>query len=183
MCGRPSAGCATPRRRRANRSRSSQRHAASPGGVRSPEDLWDLIAAQHDAIGDFPTNRGWNVDDLYDPDPDANGKTYSREGGFLHDADRFDAEFFGISPAKHSPWTPNNASCWKSPGKPSNAPGIDVTTLHGTNTGVFAGIGSQEYVSLRAPRTDDVEGFLIANASLSIASGRVRTRSGSRDRR
>ncbi|WP_425325871.1 SDR family NAD(P)-dependent oxidoreductase [Micromonospora endolithica] len=144
-----------------------------PGGVRSPEDLWDLIAAQHDAIGDFPTNRGWNVDDLYDPDPDANGKTYSREGGFLHDADRFDAEFFGISPREALAMDPQQRLLLEVAWEAIERAGIDVTTLHGTNTGVFAGIGSQEYVSLRAPRTDDVEGFLIANASLSIASGRV----------
>ncbi len=68
-----------------------------PGGVEGAAGLWDLVSAGRDAMGEFPGDRGWNLAELFDPDPDAVGKTYTRHGGFVADAAGFDAAFFGIS--------------------------------------------------------------------------------------
>ncbi|WP_191499948.1 type I polyketide synthase, partial [Mycobacterium simulans] len=144
-----------------------------PGGVDSAQALWDLVHSGTDAVGGFPTDRGWDLAGLFDPDPDAVGKTYTRSGAFLTDAAGFDAEFFGISAREATAMDPQQRLllevCWEA----LETAGIDPTTLDGTDTGVFAGIGVQGYGVSDAGGVEGAEGYGLTGAATSVASGRV----------
>ncbi|MGN5631520.1 type I polyketide synthase [Streptomyces sp. AC154] len=144
-----------------------------PGGVASPDDLWELLRAERDAVGPFPEGRGWNLENLYHPDPDHLGTSYTREGGFLYEADRFDAEFFGISPREAAAMDPQQRLLLETAWEAVEHADIDPTTLRGTRTGVYAGVMYDDYGS-RTPRApEDFEGYLLTGSAGSIASGRL----------
>ncbi|WP_190077805.1 beta-ketoacyl synthase N-terminal-like domain-containing protein, partial [Streptomyces daghestanicus] len=144
-----------------------------PGGVAGPEDLWRLVDSGTDAVGPFPDDRGWDVAGLYDPDPDAPGKAYVREGGFLHDAAGFDAEFFGISPREALSLNPQQRHLLEVSWETIERAGIDPASLQGSRTGVFAGVMYHDYAPPLRETPPEVEGLLSIGNSGSAASGRI----------
>ncbi|MFD6434637.1 SDR family NAD(P)-dependent oxidoreductase [Streptomyces venezuelae] len=144
-----------------------------PGGVSSPEDLWDLVAAGKDAIEDFPTDRGWDLESLYHPDPANYATSYVRHGGFVDDAGSFDADFFGISPREALAMDPQQRLMLETSWELFERSGIDPVSLKGSLTGVYAGVSSEDYMSQLPRIPEGFEGHATTGSLTSVISGRV----------
>ncbi|GFG95734.1 type I polyketide synthase [Mycobacterium timonense] len=141
-----------------------------PGGVNSPEDLWQMLTEGRDVLSDFPTDRGWDLAGVYNPDPDVPGTCYTRTGGFVDGVADFDPAFFGIAPSEALAMDPQQRMFLELSWEALERAGIEPGALRGSATGMFAGVYTQGYGIDAAPTA---EGFRLTGQSSSVASGRV----------
>src|SRR6266571_5784730 len=143
-------------------------------GADSPEAFWRLLSDGVDAITEVPRDR-WDIDALYDPDPERPGKTYSRHGGFIEGVDRFDPLFFGISPREAAAIDPQHRILLEVSWEALEHAGWAPAKLAGSDTGVFMGIGIDDYAKrqLKGSGAFGIDAYTGTGNAFCFAAGRL----------
>jgi polyketide synthase 12 len=144
-----------------------------PGGVCCAEQLWQVVVSGRDVISEFPSDRGWNLERLYNPNPEEPCTSYAREGGFVENAADFDAEFFGISPREAAAMDPQQRLLLEVSWEALEDVGIDPAKLHGHPVGVFVGAVASDYGPHLHEARHGLEGYTLTGNTASVVSGRV----------
>ena len=144
-----------------------------PGGADTPERLWEIVRQGRDVVGDFPTDRGWDLSALFASEGGDTGISATRQGGFLHEATDFDPEFFGISAREAASMEPQQRLLLETSWEALERAGIVPDSLRGGDTGVFVGAMPQKYGPEETAATEDVAGYLLTGTTTSVASGRI----------
>ncbi len=142
-------------------------------GAPDPEAYWELLSGGVDAIREIPDDR-FDVDEYYDPDPEAPGKIYTRYGGYLEGIDGFDPEFFGISPREAVWMDPQQRLMLEIAWEGLERAGYAPASLRGSRTGVFVGVAANEYSQLlNTNSVETIEAHFITGNALNVIAGRV----------
>ncbi|MFE4663514.1 type I polyketide synthase [Streptomyces sp. NPDC056716] len=157
-----------------------------PGGIDSPEELWQLLAEGGEVVGDFPDDRGWDLATLFAGEAGEAGETggggipvsrpgtsTTRHGAFLADPGAFDADFFGISPREALALDPQQRLLLETAWETFERAGIRPDSLRGSGTGVFVGSNGNDYAPPPGSVPEDLEGYILAGNAASVASGRI----------
>ncbi|MER6356889.1 type I polyketide synthase [Streptomyces sp. NPDC001634] len=143
-----------------------------PGGADTPEEFWRLLADGRDTVADFPADRGWDLDGVFDA-AGGTGTTYARQGAFLYEAPLFDSTFFDISPREAMTMDPQQRLLLETSWEALERSGIEPGALRGSRTGVFMGTNGQDYLALMLNRPEESDGHLTTGITASVLSGRV----------
>src|SRR6476469_899639 len=144
-----------------------------PGGVSSPDELWDMLVNKKTGVSEFPGDRGWDIELVYDPNPGVKRKSYVKHGGFLEKAGNFDPEFFGIAPREALAMDPQQRVLLETAWETIENARIDPTSLRGTKTTVYAGSMYHDYISDYFDMPEHLSGFLVSGTTPSIVTGRI----------
>src|SRR5437773_2472303 len=143
-----------------------------PGGVKTPEQFWDLLENGVDAVTEIPSSR-WDATPFYDPDPDAPGKMYTRHAAFVEGVDEFDAEFFGISPREATELDPRQRLLLETAWEALERGGVVPSALEGSRTAVFVGIEESDYGGAHGTRLDRLTPYTGLGRMTATAAGRL----------